>query len=76
VEPAQVEDRVVGRIRRVAGEALIALRLVTLGIPAGVLDPDPAAVEAAALRPRQPEAAAPTTPGTYRSTSSATSEPY
>jgi hypothetical protein len=75
VEPAQVEDRVVGRIRRVAGEALIALLLVTLGIPAGVLDPDPAAVEAAALRPRQPEAETPATPGTYRSTSSATSVP-
>jgi len=70
-----VEDRVVGRIRRAAVEALIALLLVTLSIPAGVLDPDPAAVQAAARRSAEPEAAAPATPGTYRSTSSATSTP-
>jgi RHS repeat-associated protein len=67
---------VVGRFHRFALRAMIALLLVALTIPGEALRPDPASVGAAAIRPdERHEAAPPATPGTYRSTSSATSPP-
>jgi hypothetical protein len=65
----------VGRNNRSALRAVIALLLVSLTVPLEVLQPDPGAVQAAALRPDHSDAVRLATPGTYRSASSATSVP-
>jgi RHS repeat-associated protein len=66
-----------GRNRRSAVRALVAVLLVSLTIPAEVLTPDPAAVAAAAARPHRSAefAAPPAAPGVYRSASSAATAP-
>ncbi len=65
-----------GRIRRSAVRAVVALLLVSLTIPGEVLRPDPAAVAAAALRRPDRAAPAPAAPGTFRSSSSAGFESF
>ena len=58
-----------GRNRRSVVRALVALLIVALTIPAEVLRPDPAAVAAAAARPKHSAegAAPPAAPGIFRS---------